>query len=154
MSEPEQSRSEGGGGRPPGRRGAKPCPKCQQIHWEVVWKNGAFHGRAWDPVKKMPRTRKAGSHALAFKVAAKLATEIAERKHFPKPAPVWDPVFAAWKDKQLAGYVADFLARNGSTLVDLAGAERLAHYLAHAPEFQGKTMREQLRVSAELYRER
>ena len=73
MSEPEQSRSEGGG-RPPGRRGAKPCPKCQQTHWDVIWKNGAFHGRAWDPVKKMPRTRKAGSHALAFKVAAKLAT--------------------------------------------------------------------------------
>src|SRR5205085_12201567 len=42
-------------------------------------------------------------------------------------------VFAAWKDEKPAGFVADFLARNGSTFVDLAGAERLARYLAHAP---------------------
>ena len=133
-----------GGGRPPGRRGAKLCGKCGKLHWGAFERNGTFYGRAWDPVAKRVRTRKAGTHALALKVAAKLATEIAEGRHFPKPAVVWDPPFAEFLD--------DYVNRTG--VIDRDGAERFVRYWKQAPETKGKTMREILRRDARAYRAR
>lgn len=99
------------------------------------------------------KAKKIGTHGQALRYAAKWKQDISEGRFFPKTQ-VWDPIFATWKDYKPGGFVADFLARNGSTFVDRAGAERLARYLAHAPEFKGKTMRELRRADAERYRER
>jgi len=108
-----------------------------------------------------PRARRrhrerAGTIKLAGELYRKRKTEIREGRFFPKAqtAAPWDPVFAAWRDEKLTGYVADYLARKGSTLVDLAGAERFARYFAEAPETKGKMMRTLTTQDFERYRER
>jgi integrase len=54
----------------------------------------------------------------------------------------------------LTGYVADYLARNESTLVDVDTARRYARYFAEAPETKGKTMRALTPQDGQKYRER
>jgi integrase len=143
-------------------RGTKRAKKRRKKNPRGIFERPKGSGIWWVRYRVRGRLyrEKVGAMQRALDLYAKRKGEIIERRFFPERTakPAWDPLFAGLRDVDgvptLTGYVADYLARKGSTLEDLGGQQRYARYFAEAPETKGKTMRQLTRQDFERYRER